>query len=72
MTVSSIYHLEVIMKNRRSRIEGLTALVLSGKCSKKDLEWIQAEIAEHEKFIADTEKEIKDFKKMYYKPAMVM
>lgn len=71
MTVSSIAHLEVIMKNRRSRIEGLTALLRSS-CSKKDVAWIALEIAEHEKWISETEKEIREFKKMYYKPAMVI
>lgn len=54
--------LKVIMQNRRSRIQGLTNLVKSG-CSKKDLEWISKEIAEHEKWISETELVIKNFYK---------
>ena len=72
MTVSNVDHLRVIIKNRRSRVEGLTELLNSGKCTKEDLAWIKEEIAEHEKWIAETDKEIAEFKKIYYKPAMVI
>lgn len=61
----TVENLRTIVTNRRSRVQGLTNLVKSGKCSKNDLKWITKEIAEHEKWISDTEKVIKNF----YKPA---
>ena len=62
----TVAELTVIMKNRRSRIQGLTELVISGKASEADKVWIAKEISEHEKWIADTEKVIKNF----YRPAV--
>lgn len=56
----TIEDLKVIISNRKSRIEGLTNLVKSG-CSAEDRKWITKEIAEHEKYISDTEKVIKNF-----------
>lgn len=56
----TVEELKIIIENRKSRIVGLTNIVKNG-CSVDDLKWIKAEIAEHEKYISDTEKVIKRF-----------
>jgi hypothetical protein len=60
----TVEELRTIMKNRRSRIEGLVKLLKNG-ASKSDIDWISKEIKEHEKWISDTEKVIANF----YAPA---
>lgn len=63
-TITEIENLRTIIKNKRARIEGLTKLLRSG-VRKSDLDWIQAEIKEHEAFCAQMEKKVKAF----YAPA---
>lgn len=55
--------LKIIMENRRARINGLTKILPT--CSAKDKKEIEKEIVEHEKWISDAEKVIKNF----YRPA---
>ena len=59
----TVENLKVIMENRRARVEGLTKILPT--CSAKDTKEIEKEIAEHEKWISDTEKFIRNF----YRPA---
>ena len=59
----TVEELKIIMQNRKDRIKGLTELA---KNSPQDRAWILKEIEEHEKWIADTEKVIRNF----YRPAV--
>ena len=59
----TVEELKIIMQNRKDRINGLTELA---KNSPQDRAWIAKEIEEHEKWISDAEKVIRNF----YRPAV--
>lgn len=59
-TITEIENLRTIIKNKRARIEGLTKMLRSG-VRKSDLDWIQAEIKEHEAYCTKMEKKVKAF-----------
>lgn len=63
-TYEEIENLRRIIEGRRDRVRGLEKLLRSG-VRKSDLDWIQAEIAEHEAFCTKMEKKVKAF----YAPA---
>lgn len=63
-----ISNLITIVSNRRSRMEALRTSIPTSK--PKDQKWMREEIQEHEKFLAETEKRIKEFSKSYYAPAI--
>lgn len=65
--VEEVEDLKVIITNRKSRVVWLTSLLESGVTTANDRKWIAKEIAEHEKWIGDTEKVIRKF----YSPAQV-
>lgn len=59
-TMSEIQFLQTVISNRRDRVRNLAAMLRAG-VSKRDLDWIRAEIAEHEAYCARMEQKVKAF-----------